>query len=232
MLGMGNLLIGIDTSKDKGKRSKGKRLIGVVVGTPQGISKFVSAIDSTARSHGFNGTLHWKYIKTKELRDKILTNHITSLKECGIEAMIFPAVRFDKEKRGYYLKECPWGIGGRLIGFIESKTDKMVITSDSDFNSLAPASEKESKQSTFVFLDRLITKIGTEVAMAPLSAKREGVELYQVVLRKGGKPLTLRGKIGSQEDMEIRAADIVLGMYVLARSKNKRMEKVRLEGKI
>ena len=224
---MVTLVVGIDTSKDKGKR-----LVGVVVGTPQNMNKFISVVDLTAREHGFNGNLHWKSIKTKQLRDKLLLEHSGSLKKYGLYAHIFPTLRFDKDKRTYYLKKCPWVIGSKLVEFIDERTDKMAIVLDSDFDSLAPMPKQDSRRPTLVFLDRLVSKISTELAMTPLSAKGKNNGVYQVIERNHGKNILIEGLFGSQNNPEIQAADMVLGMYKWAKTKNKAIDRVVLEKEV
>ena len=221
---MGHIAVGIDTSKDKGKQ-----LIGVIAGAPENMGRFVSIVDATARKHGFSGTLHWKNIKTDRLRDAITIEHSASLRECGLQAGIFPTLRFDKDKRDYYLRECPWVVGNKLAESIDDQTNVMKIVSDTDFDSLAPMPKPGSRPPTLVFLDRLVTKISTELAMTPLSAKSEKTGVYQAIRRKGAVEITVRGMPGTQQSTEVQAADMVLGMYKWARSKGKRIERVILE---
>jgi len=137
---MGNIAVGIDTSKDKGRRSKGTRLIAAVIGKPSELNAFVHAVDRTARQNGFTGTLHWKHIKTAT-RERILAEHAASLPKHALAAVILASSPSSEDKRQHYLEHCPAVIASEIARFVDERIDKIAIMTDTDFDSLAPSKD-------------------------------------------------------------------------------------------
>jgi hypothetical protein len=222
---MGNILIGVDTSKDKGKHSSGKWLIGTVIGKPADINKFVNMLSSTAQNNNYSGILHWKRIRTS-IRKQLLKEHINTLKELNLNAIIFDAKREGIRKRPYFLKKCPWSIGSSLHSIITENTDKVEIISDCDFDTLAPFAKADAKSPTIHFLEKLITKIASEIASVFVCPVTEKGEVRINVKRHNLKPVLVKGHVGSKLDFAIIAADLLLGMYQLARSQNQAIDHI------
>lgn len=212
---MGNISVGIDTSKDRGKRSKGRRLIGVVIGKPSKLNLFTNLILATARENGYTGNLHWKHMK-KNVRDKVLAEHTGLLKELRLIAFIFLARRNDTSKREHYLEECPDAIAKCLVTATNGMR-QVTITSDTDFNSLAPGPIFPTKQ----FLRRLIERMAFETTGVRISSKHEGAGPTISFYDHDAQSVCINAREGSQYDFPVQAADIVLGMYSLARLKKK-----------
>ena len=224
---MGNIAVGIDTSKDKGRHSKGRRLICAVVGSPEAINRFVSSIESTARLNGYTGNIHWKHIKAP-LRERILAEHHNALETLGLRAIIFLATRGEKSRRNYYLKECSSAIAADIGSLINERTDSITVVPDTDFDALVPSPSLSSQCPSNIFLSELLSNLSFAVLgayIAPIR-KKHGASLS--AYRKNGRRIKLSGSIGSQSSPEVQAADVLLGMYKLARSKNQRLNRVAL----
>jgi hypothetical protein len=174
------------------------------------------------RQTGFND-IHWSDLFASA-RDKVFEKYRNRLPEYSLRALVFPVVR-EGDKRELYLRSCPREIGAALSRCVEKRVSVVVVVSDTDFDALAPSRGEGSKPPSQLFLERLVLKIGGDVVLAPLNATWEANEV-RVTARSRERTLRVVGRVGSQHDIEVEAADVVLGLFSLARERRARVRNV------
>jgi hypothetical protein len=214
------LVVGIDTSKASGKRSRGKRYVGVVFGDKSGLSRFVRDVESCLLTMKCNASsVHWADLHGP-VRGRLFSRFCRAFPDYSLRALVFPVVPAG-DKREAYLRSCPICIGlglGRAIGVARGL---VVIVSDSDFDGLVPKSNPWSRGSTIVFLEELVSGLGSALAGKPFRAVGNGksVEL-------GLDGVRIVARVGSRSDDEVQAADLALGLFSFGKSRGVRVRNV------
>jgi hypothetical protein len=160
--------------------------------------------------------MHWKEL-TLSVRERLLSEFSGRLPEYSLKAVVFPLV-LRGNKRELYLRACPQEMGLRLSRLVSERCNLLVVVPDTDFDSLAPEKGAWARRPTLVFLDCLVSRLGSELAGSPFSARPSG---GGVVLDAafGGRSVRVEGRVGSSSDEEVRVADVVLGLFLLGKER-------------
>jgi hypothetical protein len=156
-------------------------------------------------------------------REKVFHRFGAAFPDYSLRAFVFPVVR-EKGRRDLYLRSCPIVIGRRLGEAVGGSCKAVIIVSDTDFDGLAPGSNAASKRPTEIFLEELVSELGSRMAGRRLRAScKAGV----VELEEGG--VRVAGRVGSRSDGEVQAADLALGLFVFGEKSGRGVRNVSVE---
>jgi len=83
-----------------------------------------------------------------------------------------------------------------------------------------------AKPSTETFNTNLVNAIARHVLGTPKTPKTTGNEATLTLYRPAARSVTVIARPGSRNDLEVQAADVILGMHALAKAKNQRIDRV------
>ena len=218
----GRLAIGIDTS------GYGELVCVLVARDAEALRLFVSRVEKRLAAEGYRGDLHWRRIRTAT-RKKVLQDIAGYLKEArsrGVVAYIFRCKRREGvDKRFFFLRLLPMRISDRLIDDVRGMgSGRVCVTSDRDFDSLVP----DVGDATSEFLDRLLSNLASRIACAEVRPKA-GRELVANVVVPGAQVTIVGVKRRHDYHIELKAADVVLGLYNDSLKRGRRLDGVILE---